>query len=95
MKKNITRKDIGKSIYSFLGISKTITESIAKETFKIITEKLKTDEVVKISNFGNFKVLNKKERIGRNPKNKIETKITARKVVTFKSSNCFKKKINE
>ena len=58
MKKNITRKDIGKSIYSNLGISKTLTEDIAKQVFKIITKKLKENNVVKISNFGNFKVLN-------------------------------------
>lgn len=95
MKKNITRKDIGKSIYGNLGISKTLTEDIAKQVFKIITQKLKENNVIKISNFGNFKVLNKKERVGRNPKNKVETKISARKVVTFKSSNFFKNKINE
>ncbi len=60
-----------------------------------VRKKLKENNVVKISNFGNFKVLNKKERVGRNPKNKVETKISARKVVTFKSSNFFKNKINE
>tara|TARA_B100000029_G_C17012238_1_gene755356 strand:+ start:94 stop:381 length:288 start_codon:yes stop_codon:yes gene_type:complete len=95
MKKNITRKDIGKSIYSNLGISKTLTEDIAKQVFKIIMQKLRENHVIKISNFGNFKVLNKKERIGRNPKNKIETKISARSVVVFKSSDYFKNKINE
>ena len=49
---------------------------------------------MKISTFGTFKILKKKARIGRNPKTKIETQITARKVVTFKPSLLLKEKIN-
>ena len=49
---------------------------------------------VKISSFGTFKVMNKKERIGRNPKTKIEAKISSRKVVKFKPSLVIKKKLN-
>ena len=41
-----------------------------------------------------FEVLNKKERIGRNPKTKVETKISSRKVVKFKPSSLIKKKLN-
>ena len=40
---------------------------------------------IKLS-FGTFKIRNKNERIGRNPKTGIEAKISSRKVVTFKPS---------
>ena len=49
----------------------------------------------KISSFGTFKVMNKNERIGRNPKTKIEAKIKPRKVVTFKPSLYIKNKLNK
>ena len=37
----------------------------------------------------------KKERVGRNPKTKVETKISSRKVVTFKPSSIVKNKLNQ
>ena len=49
---------------------------------------------VKITSFGTFQVVNKKERVGRNPKTKIEAKISSRKVVKFKPSLMFKEKVN-
>ena len=49
---------------------------------------------VKISSFGTFEVINKKERIGRNPKTKVEAKISSRKVVKFKPSVIIKEKLN-
>ena len=49
---------------------------------------------IKITSFGTFKVSNKKERIGRNPKTKVEAKILSRRVVKFKPSLQIKKKIN-
>ena len=52
------------------------------------------DGKVKISGFGTFKILDKKQRIGRNPKTQIEYKVSARKVVTFNISQEIKKKIN-
>ena len=57
------------------------------------TELIQSNKV-KISSFGTFKVISKKERIGRNPKTKIEAKITPRKVVKFKPSLAMKKKLN-
>ena len=40
-------------------------------------------------------VRNKKERIGRNPKTGEEVSITARQVVTFRSSNVLKSEVAE
>ena len=59
----------------------------------LISEIIKLNKI-KISSFGSFSVLNKEERVGRNPKTKVETKIFSRKVVKFKPSLLIKKKIN-
>lgn len=78
-----------------IGISKEYSEKIIDSLFEIITEGLKTDEVVKINNFGAFKILHKKRRVGRNPKNKRKYAISARKVVVFRPSSNLKKLINK
>ena len=60
----------------------------------IIAEIIKSKKI-KISSFGTFSVLSKKERVGRNPKTKIEAKIFPRKVVKFKPSLLLKTKLNK
>ena len=63
--------------------------------FELLINELINLRKVKISSFGTFKVMSKGERIGRNPKTKIEAKISSRKVVKFKPSIFIKKKINK
>ena len=93
-KKNFTRKDLSNKIYQNLGFSKNFSSTIIDNFFEIIVQELLKSEKVKISSFGTFKVINKKERIGRNPKTKIEAKIVPRKVVKFKPSLLVKEKLN-
>ena len=52
------------------------------------------DGKVKLSGFGTFRILSKKRRVGRNPKNKIEYEISPRKTVSFAISDEVKRKIN-
>ena len=94
VKKNFNRKDLSNKIYQNLGFSKNFSSSIVDNFFEIMTSELIRSNKVKISSFGTFKVMNKKERIGRNPKTKIEAKITSRKVVKFRPSIAIKKKLN-
>ena len=94
VKKNFTRKDLSNKIYQNLGFSKNFSSTIIDNFFEIIVQELLKSEKVKISSFGTFKVINKKERIGRNPKTKIEAKIVPRKVVKFKPSILVKEKLN-
>ena len=95
LKKNFTRKDLSKKIYKNLGFSKNLSSKIVDDLFEhIILEIIKLNKI-KISSFGTFSILNKKERIGRNPKTKIDAKIFPRKVVKFKPSLHFKEEINK
>jgi len=92
--KNFTRKDLSKKLHLNLGLSKNYLSKVVDNFVEsIVSELIKFNEV-KISSFGTFRVANKKERIGRNPKTKKETIITARKIVKFKPSLIVKKKLN-
>ena len=94
LKKNFTKKEIINKVYQNLGFSKNSSSIIIDDFFEFIVSELKKLNKVKISSFGTFVIANKNERIGRNPKTKIETKITARRVVKFRTSMAIKKKLN-
>ena len=94
IKKNLTRKDITNRLHSKLGLSKNLLSTILDDFFQSLISDLIVKNKVKISSFGTFEVRNKKERIGRNPKNKVEFKISSRKIVKFKPSDIIKKKLN-
>jgi integration host factor subunit alpha len=92
--KNFTKRDITNKIYQNLGFSKNYSSIIIDDFIEsLISELIKTN-IIKISSFGTFKILNKKERLGRNPKTKIEAKISARKIIKFKPSLSVKEKLN-
>ena len=95
VQKNFTRKNLSNKIYKVLGFSKNLSQEIVDDFFETLASELIKSNKVKISSFGTFKVINKKERIGRNPKTKIEAKISPRKVVKFKPSMFIKKKLNK
>ena len=94
IKKNFTRKDLSNQIYHNIGFSKNFSSGIIDNFFESLISELIISNKIKISTFGTFKVINKRERIGRNPKTKIEAKISPRKVIKFKPSSLVKKIIN-
>ena len=94
VKKNFTRKDLTKKIYQNIGFSKNYSSVIIDDFFEILIHGLLRSGKIKITSFGTFKVINKKERIGRNPKTKIEAVIEPRKVVKFTASSLIKEKLN-
>jgi len=95
LKKNLTRKDLSNKIYQNIGFSKNFSSTIVHNFFDIIVSMIIKSNKVKISKFGTFKVLNKKERIGRNPKTRVEKIIASRKIVNFKPSKKIKNKLNK
>ena len=94
LKKNFTRKDLSNNVHQNLGFSKNISSLIIDDFFESLVSELIKFNKIKISSFGTFEVVHKKERIGRNPKTKVEAKIVARKVVKFKPSKAIKEKLN-
>ena len=95
MSNNITRDDISEYINSEFGLSKFDSNKIVHEIIEQIIEGLLNDNFVKIHNFGTFKLRQKKERIGRNPKTKEEVMISSRNVISFIPSKHILIKLNE
>ena len=92
---NFTRKDLSKIIHKNVGFSKNLSLKIVDDFFESIILAIIKSNKIKISSFGTFSILNKKERMGRNPKTGVQARIFSRKVVKFKPSLSFKKKINQ
>ena len=67
MTKTITKADIMEHLHNELGLNKSECKILIEDFFNEIKESLKNGEEVKLSGFGNFELLNKKERPGRNP----------------------------
>ena len=95
LRKNIKRKDLIDNVYFNIGFSKTISENIVYDIFNLFINNIISNNVLKISNFGNFIKKNKKQRIGRNPKTKEVKVISSRNIIIFKASNLLKKRINQ
>ena len=92
---NFTRDDIAESLNAEFGLTKKDCISFVNDIIYIIIDGLKTNGYVKIHNFGSFKVIRKKSRIGRNPKTKEDVIIKERNVITFKPSKAVLNYINK
>ena len=85
IKNNYTKKDIAKYISIKTGFSVNYAEKITNELINILNLLIKNG-TLSLKNIGTFKLLNKKERIGRNPKTKETHIIAARKSISFLAS---------
>ena len=92
---NITREDIADFINNEFGLTKKDCNNIVKDLINEIIEGLIKNQIVKIHNFGTFKLRKKNARIGRNPKTKEEVMISPRNVISFTPSKKVLKEINK
>ena len=96
---NITRDDIAEFINQEFGLTKIDCNHFVNDLIEEIISGLILHNIVKIHNFGTFKIRNKKERIGRNPKTKEAFMISSRNVISFiiskNSLNIINKDLNE
>lgn len=69
-------------------------EVAANATIEAIKEAVLAEETVTISNFGTFKIVERGERKGRNPRTGEEIIIPAYKIVRFTPAKTLKDKIN-
>lgn len=81
----LTKADIANCIFDEIGLSKREAKEIVELFFEQICDALAKGQLVKISGFGNFELHDKDERPGRNPKTGEMIPVSARRVVTFRS----------
>jgi nucleoid DNA-binding protein len=89
---SLGKKDIVNNIFSETFLHKSTCKSIL-ESFISVVIKNKSKKI-KISNFGTFCLHQSPERIGRNPKTKVQYSIPPRKKLTFKASAVVKDNLN-
>jgi len=69
-------------------------EKILQIIFEEITEALCREENIEIRGFGTYKVVNRKARIGRNPKNSKLVQIPEKKAIKWKMSKILFNRLN-
>jgi integration host factor subunit alpha len=91
---SLTKTDLVSKLNEQAGLSRKDSASAVESTFDIMKAELESGNDVKISGLGKWTVKAKKERNGRNPQTGKSMAISARKVVTFKTSPVLKKQVN-
>ena len=94
MSKTITKLVLVNHLNEKLGLNKVESKELVEAFFDESKKSLINNEEVKLSGLGNFKILNKRERPGRNPKTGEPAIISARIVVTFKARQKLRKKMS-
>ena len=89
----VTKADFAERLFDELGLNKREAKEIVELFFEEIKGALEVGEQVKISGFGKFELRDKNSRPGRNPKTGEEIPITARRVVTFRSGQKLKARV--
>tara|TARA_B100000941_G_C28313750_1_gene452904 strand:+ start:451 stop:738 length:288 start_codon:yes stop_codon:yes gene_type:complete len=91
---NFKKKDFAKEINNRVGLSLNLSKKIIDDLIIIFSQNIKKNNLI-LKNIGSFKILNKSERIGRNPKTGEDFIIKKRKSVSFITSENLTKKIND
>jgi len=86
----MTKEDIIQAIVKKIGISKTQANDCLNVLLDEITKALSRNEEVVLTGFGRFKVVQRKERDGRNPKTGEAIKIAAKNAPVFKAGTVLK-----
>lgn len=86
----LTKAELAEALFERVGLNKRESKDIVETFFDKIRESLEKGNNVKLSGFGNFQVRDKPARPGRNPKTGEVIPISARRVVTFHSSQKLK-----
>ena len=91
---NLTKFEIAKKLIKEVGFSSSYSKKLVNDFFDCIKVNIK-EKNYKLKNIGTFKILNKKQRIGRNPITKINFKISARKSLSFIATKKLTKILNK
>jgi integration host factor subunit alpha len=86
----LTKAELAEMLFDRVGLNKREAKDMVETFFDEIRDALERGDCVKLSGFGNFQLRDKPQRPGRNPKTGEEIPISARRVVTFHSSQKLK-----
>ena len=84
-KNNITKIDIAKELSKKTGYSLELSKILINNLLIVLISAIKKNKL-NLKNIGTFRLINKSERIGRNPITKENFVITSRKSISFIAS---------
>ena len=91
----LTKSDMIEHLMSHLNLTRQEGRCLVEGFFDELSESLIDGREVKLSGFGNFELKDKDSRPGRNPKTGEAVAVSARSVVTFKTGQKFRQKVDE
>lgn len=92
---SLVKQDLVQILVNEIGLRQNEANLFVSDFFDQIKENLAKTGEIKLSGFGNWTLLQKSERLGRNPKTGKEHIISPRTVVSFKPGIKFKKMVQE
>lgn len=90
----LTKATMAENLFIRIGLNKLEAHDLVDAFFTEISQTLVAGEAVKLSGFGNFQLLDKHARPGRNPKTGEKVTIHARRVATFRAGNKLRERID-
>jgi integration host factor subunit alpha len=91
----LTKADISEKLFQEVGLTKRESKEIVELYFKQLAKALQNGQQVKLSGYGNYELHDKNERPGRNPKTGEEIPVSARRVVTFRSGQKLRARVEK
>jgi DNA-binding protein HU-beta len=90
----MTQGELINKVANEQGLTKAKAEKVVKSVLSAIGEALKSGEEVRLSSLGVFKLGQRAEKKGRNPRTGHEITIPAKRVVKFVATKSIKEAIN-
>ena len=94
LNKNLKKIDLAKDLNKKIGFSSNYSKKIIDDLIEIILDNIRSG-YFNLKNIGSFKIILKKERLGRNPKTKKTYVISKRKSVSFTPSKTLTDVLNK
>ncbi len=82
----LVRRDLVDAIYQASNVTRAEAQQILSAVLDVVVDTVARGEEFKLHGFGKFKILDKKARIGRNPRTGEEAMISARRTISFQPS---------
>ncbi len=92
-RKNFTKEGISKELSKKTGYSFLFAKKLVKDLIEVLCFQVEKNNL-NLKNIGSFNLIEKKSRIGRNPKTKEEFMIEKRRSISFKPSKNLIKNLN-
>ena len=90
----LTKAAMADNLFLKMGLNKAEGRELVDTFFAEISQALVDGNDVKLSSFGNFRLLDKAPRPGRNPKTGEDVTISARRVVAFRAGNKLRHRVD-